>query len=154
MWRVHRIPATLVTAIGFPLTMPVSTLRGWLHAPKTDRHRPWTADDVEKLVHQSSMGLGPITAFAAAWFGYDVSGLGSGGVGSLVRGAVLGWIGAVLVVAVTAGAGFGDVVDGGLRPEPLPRPLRYGIKYAAGYALFTLLVLAVVLVPLAFILSI
>jgi hypothetical protein len=82
-----------------------------------------------------------------------------------VRGAVLAWLAAGLVLLAVNGARRGDAADdeheGPVVPEqPLPEhplpdhPLRYAAGYAVVFSLYLIVVLTLVLLPVALILSV
>ncbi|WP_194898708.1 hypothetical protein [Catenulispora pinisilvae] len=110
--------------------------------------------NMQSVVHMTALYGGPPAAGAGAWALYWASGWGPDGAGGDLRGAVLGFVGASLVVAAVLGAMFGDVVDADFESSLPEHPLRYLLGYAAVFSGYLLLVLALVLLPLALILSI
>ena len=109
---------------------------------------------IHAAVHKAALLFWtPVAAFGS-WALYRASGWGSGGVGGDVRGAVLGWVGASLVVLAVYGARHGEAADPELEAAPPRHPVRHAVEYAAVFSGYLLLVLALVLVPLALVLSI
>jgi energy-converting hydrogenase Eha subunit A len=115
---------------------------------------PRSRGRIHAAVHEAALVFWtPVAAFGA-WALYRTSGWGPGGVGGDVRGAVLGWIGASLVVLAVYGARHGDVADPDFEAAAPEHPVRHAARYAAVFSGYILLVLGLVLVPLALILSI
>ena len=154
MTRPFALPALVVSVVLFPVLVPLRVAWNWLRVRDELRGVVWSRENLEKAVHEVTLVVGtPVTA-VAAWALYEVSGWGPGGVGGLVRGAVLGWVGAGLVVSAVAGARHGEVSDV-VRAQTVPEhPVRAAFAYAGVFGGLVLAALLLVLLPLAFILSI
>ncbi|MEZ0115284.1 hypothetical protein ABH920_009319 [Catenulispora sp. EB89] len=109
---------------------------------------------IHAAVHAAALWFwAPVAAFGS-WALYRALGWGTGGMGGDVRGAVLGWVGASLVVLAVQGARRGEVADREFEAAAPPHPVRYTVRYAAIFSGYLVLVVTLVLVPLALILSI
>ena len=117
MAREFSVPAFVVSVICFPVLLPLRLARKWLRARGELRGVVWSTEILHALAHEIALLLWPPVAAAGAWALYWVSGWGPGGVGGDVRGAVLGWLAAGLVVLAVQGARHGDVSDEGFLPE-------------------------------------
>lgn len=116
--------------------------------------RERSRENLQSAVHEIALYIGTPVAAVAAWASYAASGWDSGGVGEQVRGAVLAWVGASLVVLAVQGARFGDRGDAALTQSVPEHPLRYAARYAVLFSLYLLAVLLLVLTPLALVLSV
>ena len=154
MVRVLSVPALLVYVICFPVLLPLRLARNWVRVRGELRGVVWSTETLHMAVHEIALLVWPPLAAAGAWALYWASGWGPGGVGGDVRGAVLGWLGAGLVVLAVHGARHGDVPDEGPAPVVPEHPLRHSAGYAALFSLYLVVVLALVLLPVALILSI
>jgi hypothetical protein len=119
------------------------------------RSRPmWSRQNLESAVHLTALYAVPPVAGAGAWAAYWASGWGPGGVGGTVRGAVLAIVAALVAALAVAGALHGSVVNLAAEQGVPKHPVRYLLGYAAAFSAYLLVALALVLVPLALILSI
>lgn len=154
MMRSFAFPALVVYVVLFPVLMPFRLAWEWFGVREEIRSLPWSRLNLEKAVHETTLMVWPpLTAFAA-WALYEASAWGPAGVGGQVRGAVLGWVGAGLVVLAVVGARHGEVADEALAGTVPDHPVRHLLGYAAVFGGLVLAALVLVLVPLALILSI
>jgi hypothetical protein len=154
MTRPFALPALVVSVVLFPVLIPLRLAWHWLRRREELRSIQWTRGNLEKAVHEITLMVGPPVTAAASWALYEASGWGPGGTGGQVRGAVLGWVGAGLVVLAVAGARHGEVADE-VKAQTVPEhPARFLLGSAGIFGGLLLTALALVLFPLAFILSI
>jgi hypothetical protein len=154
MTRSFALPALLLYVVFFPVLMPFRVAWGWLRVREELRHLTWSRLNLEKAVHETTLMVWPPATAFGAWALYEASAWGPAGVGGEVRGAVLGWVGAGLVVLAVVGARHGEVADEALAQAVPEHPVRHLLGYAAVFGSLVLTGLALVLVPLALILSI
>lgn len=154
MMRVLSTPAHLLYAIFFPVLMPFRLGWNWMRVRGEMRGVVWSRDRLHSAVHEGALVVWPPVAAAGAWGLYWASGWGPGGVGGDLRGAVLGWLAAGLVVLAVHGARHGEVPESDLVPVMPLHPLRHLALYAALFSLYLVVGLTLVLLPVALVLSI
>lgn len=154
MMRVLSGPAHLLYAVFFPVLMPFRIGWNWMRVRGERRGVVWSRDRLHSAVHESALVVWPPLAAFGAWGLYVASGWGPGGAGGDVRGAVLGWLAAGLVVLAVYGARHGEVPESDLVPIMPAHPLRHLAMYAAVFSLYLIVALTLVLLPVALILSI
>lgn len=109
---------------------------------------------IHAAVHEAALLFWTPVAGFGSWALYRISGWGPRGLGGDVRGAVLGWVGAGLVVLAVQGARRGEAPDREREAAAPEHPVRHFVQYTAVFSGYLLLVLTLVLVPLALVLSI
>ena len=109
MVRVLSVPASVLYAVCFPVLMPVRLAWNWLRVRGELRGVVWSTESLRMAAHEIALLVWPPLAAFGTWGLYSASGWGPGGVDGDLRGAVLGWLAAGLVVLAVYGARYGDV---------------------------------------------
>ncbi|MEY9932005.1 hypothetical protein ABH926_006654 [Catenulispora sp. GP43] len=154
MVRVLSVPASVLYAVCFPVLLPVRLAWNWLRVRGELRGVVWSTESLRMAAYEIALVVWPPVAAFGAWGLYWASGWGPDGVGGDVRGAVLGWLAAGLVVLAVHGARYGDAGEGDGEPVVPAHPLRQLARYGAAFSLYLVVALMLVLVPVALILSI
>lgn len=151
---VLSVPARVVFAICFPVLLPLRLAWSRLRTRGERRGVVWSAEALHAAAHEIALLVWPPVAAAGAWALYRASGWGPGGVGGDVRGAVLGWLAAGVVVLAVHGARHGEVPDESPEPAVPAHPLRHLAGYGALFSMYLVVAMVLVVVPVALILSI